>query len=323
MSSGAPELVARPARIAHDGRMATGPEPDPARASAAPTAHDRRGELLAEARDRAARRRPAELLAQWRDDSTVVPSSVDLRTSVAYDALSLEAARDYDAVLLSPVAPLGVASVLAPTSQDRTLTTIRPSEVVSDPTNVLALEAARRLRETPRGARPAPVRLCTLHQVLRMQAAPADRGRTRHFRMFALADAGRARAEDAFEVDAVVAQLDVYRRLLGAAAARHDVRFADPQVIVSSDAARRVLADRTASAVAAAFPDAGVARAAIDAAYYEGFRVEYAVRDRRGSVVRIADLGRFDWVATLTGDRRDRFVASAIGVQLLPLLLGR
>ena len=61
----------------------------------------------------------------------------------------------------------------------------------------------------------------------------------------------------------------------------------------------------------------------IDAAYYDGFRVEYAVRDRHGSVVRIADLGRFDWVATLTGDRRNRLVASAIGIQLVPGLLGR
>lgn len=303
--------------------MATGLEPDPASASARPTPHDRRGELLVEARDRAARRRPVELLAQWREDSTVVPSSIDLRTSVAYDALALEAAPDYDALLLSPVAPLGAASVLAPTSQDRTLSTIRPTEVVSDPTNVLALEAARRLCEAPRESTSAPVRLCTVHQVLRMQAAPAGRGRTRHFRMFALAHAGRARADDAFEVDAVVAQLGVYRRLLGAAAERHDVRFGDPQVLVSSDPARRVLADRTASAVAAAFPDAEVAHDTIDAAYYDGFRVEYAVRDRHGSVVRIADLGRFDWVATLTGDRRNRLVASAIGIQLVPGLLGR
>jgi hypothetical protein len=58
-------------------------------------------------------------------------------------------------------------------------------------------------------------------------------------------------------------------------------------------------------------------------AAYDGFRVEYAVRDRRGSAVRIADLGRFDWVASLTSDRRNRFVASAIGIQLVPVLLGR
>lgn len=285
-------------------------------------AHDRRGELLAEARERAARRRPAELLAQWRDDATVAPSPVDLRTSVEFDALAMESAPDYEALLLSPVAPVGAASVLAPTSQDRTLSTIRPTEVVSDPTNVLALEAARRLRDSPHDAPNADVRLCTVHQVLRMQGPPPGRGRTRHFRMFVLAHAGRARPDHGFEVAAVVGQLGVYRRLLAAAAERHGVRFSEPQLIVSSDGSRAVLAERTAAAAAVAFPDAEIVREETDAAYYDGFRVEYGMRDRRGDLVRVADLGRFDWVAALTSDRRNRFVASGIGLQLLPLLLG-
>ena len=67
--------------------------------------HDRRGERLAEVRAGAARRRPADLLAQWTKDSTVQPSPMDLRTSVALDALALAAAPGYDALLLSPVAP--------------------------------------------------------------------------------------------------------------------------------------------------------------------------------------------------------------------------
>ena len=137
-----------------------------------PIPSDRRGELLAGARDEAARRRPADLLARWATDATVGPSPVDLRTSVAYDALALDAAEAYEGLLLSPVTPLGSTSVLAPTSQDRTLSTIRASEVVSDPTNVLALECGRRLRADPS----AHVRLCTTHQVLRMQPAGGSPG---------------------------------------------------------------------------------------------------------------------------------------------------
>ena len=77
-------------------------------------------------------------------------------------------------------------------------------EVVSDPTNPLALEAAGRLRRDPG----TTVRLATLHQTLRMQPVPAGAGFTRHFRLFALADAGRARGDDAFETEAVVAHLE-------------------------------------------------------------------------------------------------------------------
>jgi hypothetical protein len=49
-------------------------------------------------------------------------------------------------IVLAPHAPLGTSSVLADLSQDRVLSTIADSEIVSDSTNVLALEAARRRR---------------------------------------------------------------------------------------------------------------------------------------------------------------------------------
>jgi len=311
-------------------------------ASDRPASHDHRGELLAEVRDAAARRRPAQLLAQWADDGLVEPSGVDLRTSVALDAMALAAASDYDALLLSPVAPLGVTSALAPTSQDRVLSTIRPVEVVSDPTNVLALEAARRLRTAPADV----VRLCTVHQTLRMQPAPAGRGRTRHFRMFALADAGRARADDDFEVEAVLGQIGAYRRLLvasagvgfggdagggggaggggaGAGGGARGGAGGDARAIVRADAGHGVLGERVAAAIAERWPEVEVVREPLaNPAYYDGLRVGYGVHTRGGDFVELVDVGRFDWVGRLTSDRRHRFVASAIGIQLLPLLFG-
>lgn len=113
--------------------------------------------LLALARGQAAKRSARDLVRQYASDRFVQPSVLDLRLAHKLDALALEAAHDFDALLLSPLAPLGTCSVVAPTSQDRTMTTTRGSEVVSDPTNVLALECARRLKANPH----AHVRLCT------------------------------------------------------------------------------------------------------------------------------------------------------------------
>ena len=286
----------------------------PRRRRSAPS--DRRGELLAEARAEAARRRPVDLLSQWSVDRTVRPSPVDLRTSVAFDALALEAAREYEAVLLSPVAPLGVTSVLTPSSQDRTLSTIRASEVVSDPTNVLALECARRLREDPR----QPVRLCTTHQLLRMQPVANAAGLTKHFRLFALADAGRGDADDGFEVTAVIAQLGAYRRMLEAAARAHGLHWNRPSAIVRTDGSHPALGERVIRALGAAQPDVAARTEALSSNYYHGLRVGFGAHDRAGEFHEIVDLGIFDWVARLTSNRRNRFVASAIGIQLLPLL---
>jgi hypothetical protein len=275
----------------------------------------RRGRLLAEARAEAAGRRPADLLAQWSADATVRPSPIDLRLSVALDALALDSAPDYEGVLLSPVAPIGSTSVLAPTSQDRTLSTIRPTEVVSDPTNVLALECAARLRRDPR----THVRLCTVHQLLRMQPT-GGAAHTKHFRLFSLVDAGPGSANDGFEVQAVVAQLAVYRRVLEAAASVHRLSWERPLVTVRADDSHAVLGDRVAEAVAGAQPDAETRREVLMSSYYHGLRVGFGAHDGDGVYREVADLGIFDWVARLTSNRRHRFVASGLGIQLLPIL---
>jgi hypothetical protein len=128
--------------------------------------------------------------AQLDRDAFVAPSALDQRTSHALDGIALEAAREFEALLLSPVVPLGTCSRLAPTSQDRTLSAARGLEVVSDPTNVLALDCARRLARDPR----ADLRLAKVHQVLRAQALPPKRGFARHLRMLALAEAARMTA---------------------------------------------------------------------------------------------------------------------------------
>jgi len=277
---------------------------------------DRRGELLAFARAAADSRRPVDLLAQWASDATVRTAQLDQRTSTAYDSLALEAAVDYEALLLSPVAPIGTSSAVAPTSQDRTLSTIRGTEVVSDPTNVLALECARRLRVAPGDH----VRLCTAHQVVRMQPVPIGPGFTQHFRLFSLADSGPGLADDGFEVAAVIAQLGVHRRILEAAARVHGLVWDRPVAIVRSDDRLPVIAERVATALRTTQPDVEVRFEALESAYYGGLRILYGVHGQDDVLREWIDLGVFDWVAQLTSNRRQRFVASAIGIQLLPLL---
>lgn len=193
---------------------------------------------------------------------------------------------------------------------------MRTSEVVSDPTNVLALEAASRLRRDP----PTPVRLCTAHQVLRVQAPPPGRGFTQHFRMFALADAGRGRPSDGFEVAAVLAQLGTYRRLVDAAAAEFGLVADAPTAVVRTDERYPALAERLVAALAGAMPDVAVRTETLVSDYYAGLRVGFGVHGPDGALLEFVDLGVHDWVARMTGDRRQRFVASAIGIQLLPLL---
>lgn len=276
-----------------------------------------RGGLLRLVREQAGRRRPVDLLAQYRRDHFVVPSVLDQRRANTLDRLALAAAAGYDAMLLSPVAPLGVTSVVAPTSQDRTISTTRGSEVVSDPTNVLALESARRLLETGSSV----VRLVTVHQTLRAQRVANEDGvRSRHFRMLALADAGRGLPDDGFEVAAVVRHLQAYDRLFDACEREFGVAFPQRRAIVRVDGRGRALEARLVRKLAETLRHVEVITEPLGSRYYDGLRVGFGAEGRAGEFVEIADLGRFDWVAQLTNDRRNRFIASGFGIQLVPAL---
>jgi hypothetical protein len=208
-----------------------------------------------------------------------------------------------------------VCSTLAPTSQDRTVSAVRGTEVVSDPTNVLALEAARRLATNPRG----DVRLCTLHQVLRAQALAPGEGFSRHFRLFALVEAGPARAEDGFEVDAAERAVSVFDRLFDACASL-GCRFPGRRAVVRATGRRHVLADRICDRVRRALPHVDVVREPLDNPYYDGLRVAFSADTVRGEPCPIGDLGAFDWISKLTSNGRMRLVASGFGLQLAPLV---
>jgi hypothetical protein len=275
--------------------------------------------LLELMRAQAARRRPRDLLSQLGRDAFVAPGVLDLRMVHRLDGLALAAADGYEALQLSPVAPLGVCSALAPTSQDRTLSALRGTEVVSDPTNVLALECARRLLAQPQQL----ARLCTLHQVLRAQPLPPRAGHTRHFRMFALVDAGPGLAEDGFEVDAIVRHVRVFDRLLDLAAAELPCLYPDRRVLVRTDDARATLGARVCERLRRELPQLAVERESFSSAYYAGVRVGFGPRTAAGEWSAIGDIGVFDWIAKLTANRRMRLVAGGFGLQLLPLLFAQ
>lgn len=161
--------------------------------------------LLAVARRRAAGTTPADVLRRYAADRFVRPADgepdrIDLLVRTALEQLPPSYAR----LELSPVCPLGTSSVIGGISQDWVVTTVRGSEVVSDPTNVLALECALRRRSD----RSLPVRLCARHRVLRGQQF--EDPFAQHFELLALCTAGRAGSEE----ELVAEHVDFYRRFL-------------------------------------------------------------------------------------------------------------
>jgi hypothetical protein len=262
---------------------------------------------------RATARTPAEVAAQYGRDPFCAPCPVDQRTSVAVDAELLAAAQGFEAIELSPVAPLGTCSAVAPTHQNRVLSALRGTEVVSDPTNVLALECARRLRAQPGDA----CHFATSQRVLRAQPVPRLPGYSQHFRIFVLASGGTEAKDHAFTVETLALHVRTMSTALDRLEALGFV-FGARRLDVLATEPRAALGDRLAESVRSArLP---VKRRVLDHAYYSGgLRYMLWVHDQDGTPIPLIDGGAFDWLAQLASNRRAVLVASGMGAQLVPL----
>jgi hypothetical protein len=270
--------------------------------------------LLEIAEARASARGAGSLADQWQRDRFVQPAIVDQRALVEVDRHLLAAASAFEAIELSPVAPLGVCSLMGPTSQHKVLSALRGVEVVSDPTNVFALECASRLRRDPT----AVVRLATSHRCVRAQEVPKVKGFTASFRIFCLGSAGIERQNHAFVVEAIVEQMRVLLDALDRLE-QDGFAFGDRRATVLATETRSESGDR----IAAAMDRLPVTRSLLEHRYYDGLRYQIVARTAEGNEIPFIDGGAFDWVAKLTSNRRAVFVASGMGSQLVPLLFRR
>lgn len=267
--------------------------------------------LLEVARRRAAKRSPAELLKDFAASRFFGAARPDRAALLAWEQLTLSLCeRRFEPVELSPVTPLGACSVVAKVDQDWSIGTMRRGEVVSDPTNVLALEAAR-LRKLDGD----DVHLATSHRVVRPQNY-GDGKMLAHFRLFALVSGGRDRGGYGFEAEALGRQvgllLAAFGQFLapGTALRLGYTRTTMPDI----DARLEALRDAAAANGAELFEEVGREAAG---SYYAGFCFHVFAGD-----MQLADGGIVDWGAKLTGNGKERMVISGCGVERLLGLRG-
>jgi hypothetical protein len=270
--------------------------------------------LLSVLEQRAAQRTPAMVRQQWENDRFVQPCAVNQRTLNELDSHLLAAADGFEALELSPLAPLASCSTVALTSQNRIVSTARGTEVVSDPTNVLALECAKRLREAPGAA----IKLTTSHRCVRAQAIPKRPGFAAHFRMFCLASAAHERKDHGFTTEALIEHIRTHIAALDRLE-QHGYRFPDRSLRLLATPERTHLANRIAEAI----PEIPATVVPLEHNYYDGLRFMLDAGTPDGNAVPLIDGGAFDWLRKLTDNQRMMYVASGMGSQLAAMLFRR
>lgn len=270
--------------------------------------------LLSVIEQRAAQRTPATLRQQWQSDRFVQPCAVNQRTLNQLDSHLLATAAEFEALELSPLAPLASCAAVALTSQNRVVATTRGTEVVSDPTNVLALECAKRLREAPG----ATIKLTTSHRCVRAQTIPQRPGFTAHFRMFCLASAAHERKDHGFVTDALIEHIRTHISALDRLE-QHGYRFPDRTLRLLSTPERSHVAKRIAEAI----PEMPATLVPLEHQYYDGLRFMLDAGTPDGAAIPLVDGGAFDWLGKLTDNERMVYVASGMGSQLAAMLFRR
>jgi hypothetical protein len=273
--------------------------------------------LLDVVRSRAGRVSPARVLQRWRDDRFVRPSTCDPRRLARLEARIWEMLPEaFIGIELSPVAPLGVCSAVATVDQNRVVSTIRGTEVVSDPTNALAMEAARRRAVGDRGGR---VDLAACHRVLRAQSFDGP-GLAAHFRLFALVSSTRDRGSGRAEAGMLSDHLAFWSAVLAECVPQHRPRLTFTPFGAHSVAER--FRDMVLPTLAARSP---IVRVEEDPArthgrgYYAGAAIGIRAHDGPDEID-LGDGGPTTWTASLLGDAKERCVVSCLATERLAAL---
>jgi len=257
--------------------------------------------LIEVARRRSARRTPSDIVRDYAESRFFAPARSPVADFLAWDNVAGEAAQgQFELLELSPTAPLGACAAVAKVGQNWSIATVRKGEVISDPTNILAIEAALRRKTSPED-----IHLGASARVVRPQNYNAP-GMLAHFRLFALVSAGHSRGGISFEAEALVRHLDFYCDAIG--------RFVPGirlQLAVTGEPLRAAAQDFAARR---GIQFAEEERPAV-ASYYAGFCFHIYAEQPDGGGQQLADGGLVDWGARLTGNAKERMLISGVGVE--------
>lgn len=270
--------------------------------------------LMEACRLRVSSLRPARLLEYYRNNRFAAPSSVDPRTFHRWDQIALsELPVDYVALELSPVCPLGTVATVTGLSQDWAISTVRNTEVVSDSTNVLALEYAR--RRLAAGA-PDIVKLAASHRVVRGQRFESSRALP-HFRLFSLCSGGRDTGNLGVEFTALSEQVGFYlralRRYLGPTVPLR-VSFTETGQVSHRDRIESELLSRLRTDHPT-IPLVWDAERKSGRGYYRQLCFHIHARHPDGRDRELVDGGDVDWAVKLLNSGKERLVISGLGTE--------
>ena len=268
-----------------------------------------------------ARLNAARLFNDYRSNRLVQPSILDPRKFLDLESRLFSVLPDgFIPLDLSPVTSLGTSSLMGPVNQNNIISTIRNCEVVSDITNVMALECARRRTELFRQdiKSTARVKLAAAQRQMRTQPVQ-DKNFTSHFKIFALCTAGRDEGSDRFEQSALLEHVGFYFRVIEELMDQDLIKKKTLKIFTYNESQNSALMETVNTAIRLGKEYELVMEKSSEYGknYYRKLRFMINLTNRQNQSYDLIDGGFTDWTSALLKNNKERLMTSGIGTELM------
>jgi len=259
---------------------------------------------------------PIDVVRAFQTNRFSVPSEVDPVIYHTFEAelLSLAQENGIKAMLLSPAAPYASCSAFGCVNQNNVVSALRGTEILSDPTNMLAIIIAGQLKKKKTDSK-AHLHYCTTARVLRSQVFPSRKGYFSHFGIFCIVSSGKDIGSYTCEKNLFSKHLIYYKKLLiEKYNSKLSIVLRKRRGYTDSDGFYESMADM----VKQQFPGVPLALDPEfeDNNYYKGIHFSIFM-EKDNEVTEIGDGGFVDWMQQMTGNKKERCVISGIGLDRL------
>jgi len=261
---------------------------------------------------RAKHTQPKQVLDLFNNSRFFAPSTVD---PIRYKELEIEWLKHASQVgfqpqIYSPATPLGTCSTIAHVHQNNVISAGRNSEIVSDITNVMALQTAARIKA---GSNVDYLKMAATHRLMRTQALPSP-AHTAHFGLICLTTGGLDTGSYKFELNQLEEHFRYHSSMLSRYAGNNKV---ETRISLSEKNLRDPL-----NQLITGLPDFNVKllEKPLSGDYYYPLRFQtYLLTE--DAEINLADGGVVDWTQKLLSNKKQRFFISACGLELVYKLL--
>ncbi|MWV42539.1 hypothetical protein GRF59_02755 [Paenibacillus sp. HJL G12] len=260
---------------------------------------------------------PNDLLKRYTENRFVHPANVEplQLKQLEMDILKVAVNQGVSPLQLSPVAPLGSTSVVGTVDQNKVISALRGTEVVSDATNLIALHIAD-LIKYHKSSREDYMRFCTTHRHVRAQYFGDSPGMLAHFHLFCMVTSGVDQGSYDFEKKSLWEHIEIYRTIFKSLFnSKIEVIFSERGGYKDSAGLVSRITDYGESfelndvVISTGSPQK-------ENQYYKGlqFTIKTVIEDKE---YYIGDGGFVDWTQKMLGTKKERLLISAIGLDRL------